>query len=111
MGLRTQKGNALTRYLTGHTGIPLLKWDGQHGRIDAPPPYHIDVTTSRKLELWHEHLRNAVPGGLSIAIRYDAGMPSLDQAWVGMQLRSFVPLLTAHYERIQDRVQTYAEGD
>lgn len=111
MGARTTKGQGLTRYLTGHTGIPLLKWDGTHGRIDAPPPYHIDVTTSRKLQGWHDLIREGLPGGLSIAIRYDNGMPSLDQAWVGMQLRSFVPLLTAHYQSIQDRVQTHIEGD
>lgn len=111
MGERATKGRAVTRYLTGHTGIPLLTWDGIRGRIDAPPPYLIDVTTSRKLENWHNLLREQPPGGLSIAIRYDNGMPSLDQAWVGMQLRSFTPLLTAHYQSIQNRVQTYVEGD
>lgn len=111
MGVRTDKGKALTRYLTGHTGIPMLTWDGLQSRIDAPPPYLIDVTTSRKLENWHALLREQLPGGLSIAIRYDNGMPSLDQAWVGMQLRSFLPLLTAHYESIRPRVQTHIEGD
>lgn len=101
MGARTTKGAALTRYLTGHTGIPLLTWDGQHGRIDAPYPYQIDVTTSRKLQTWHDLLREELPAGIGINIRYDNGMPSIDQAWVGMQLRSFVPLLTAHYESIR----------
>lgn len=111
MGARTDKGKALTRYLTGTTGIPFLAWDGRFGRIDAPPPYLIRVTTSRKLENWHDDIRHSLPGGLDISIRYDNSVPSLDQAWVGMQLHSFVPLLTAHYQSIQDRVQTYVEGD
>lgn len=111
MGVRADKGRALASYLTGHTGIPLLAWDGMRGRIDAPPPYTITVTTSRKLQNWHDDIRESLPGGLSIAIRYDNGMPSLDQAWVGMQLHTFVPLLTAHYDSIQDRVRTYVEGD
>lgn len=111
MGVRTDKGKALTRYLTGNTGIPMLTWDGTHGIIEAPPPYRIDVTTSRKLEEWHELIREEMPDGLSIAIRYDNGMPGLDQAWVGMQLHSFLPLLTAHYESIRPRVQAYVEGD
>lgn len=111
MGARRDKGLALARYLLGNTGIPMLSWDGVVSCIDAPPPYHISVTTSRKLGNWHDNIRESVPGELSIAIRYDNGMPSLDQAWVGMQLRSFLPLLTAHYESIRPRVQTYIEGD
>ena len=111
MGIRTDKGKAITRYLTGHTGIPALSWNGGLGGVDAPPPYSIDVTTSRKLENWHELIRNGKPDGIGISIRYDMGMPSLEEAWVGMQLRSFIPLLTAHYESIRPRVQTYLEGE
>lgn len=111
MGARTSKGLGLTRYLTGHTGIPMLRWDGLRSHIDAPPPYRIEVTTSRKLQNWHDLIREETPGQLGIVLRYDNGMPSMDQAWVGMQLHSFVPLLTAHYNSIQDRVQTYVEGD
>ena len=54
MGERTTKGNAVTRYLTGRTGIPMLTWDGQHSRIQAPPPYSFDVVTARKLQWWHD---------------------------------------------------------
>lgn len=97
MGRRTDKGNALTRYLTGKTGIPFLKWDGVFGRIEAPAPYKIDVTTSRKLQNWHDTLREEAPE-VHIAIRYDNGMDSLEQAWVGMRLKDFAPLLQAHYE-------------
>lgn len=97
MGRRTEKGNALTRYLTGRTGIPFLKWDGVNSSIDAPAPYEIDVTTSRKLQNWHDLLRQEVPG-VHIVIRYDNGMDSIEQAWVGMPLKDFAPLLQAHYE-------------
>lgn len=97
MGVRRDKGLALTRYLTGVTGIPFLKWDGIVSSIDAPAPYDIDVVTSRKLQNWHDKLREEIPG-VHIVIRYDNGMPSLEQAWVGMRLRDFAPLLQAHYE-------------
>lgn len=112
MGVRTDKGRALTRYLTGTTGIPLLTWDVTNGRIDAPPPYSIDVTTSRKLQQWHDLIREySDTGPLNVAIRYDYSIDSLESAWVGMNLRTFAILLTAHYESIQDRVRTHVEGD
>lgn len=111
MGARTDKGKALARYLTGHTGIPLLAWNGGQGIVDAPPPYRIEVKTARKLDDWHDAIRHAPSEGVAMAIRYDYSVPTLEEAWVGMQLRTFVPLLTAHYESIRDRVQTYVEGD
>lgn len=111
MGGRRDKGLALTRYLTGHTGIPLLSWDGGHGRVAAPPPYQFRVTTGRKLQLWTDSIREPIAGSMDFSIRYEYSMPSIDQAWVGMKMQTFVPLLTAHYESIRDRVQTYKEGD
>ena len=97
MADRANKGRAVTRYLTGSTAIPSLLWDGIRGSIEAPSPYVIDVTTSRKLQNWHDLLREEHKG-THIAIRYDKGMDSIDQAWVGMTLRDFAPLLQAHYE-------------
>ena len=96
---------ALTRYLTGQTGIPMLAWDGLQSCITAPHPYVIDVTTSRKLQTWHDHIRSEA-SGTHIAIRYDRNMDSVSQAWVGMQLHDFVPLLTAHYETMRERINT-----
>ena len=109
MGARTDKGRALTRYMTGHTGIPMLAWDGMRGRIDAPPPYVIDVTTARKLQEWHDAIRESPVDSTHMAIRYDLGMSGVEDAWVGMRLRAFVPLLAAHYDSIRPRVQTYVE--
>lgn len=105
MGVRRDKGRALTRYLTGTTGIPLLHWDGIHGCIDAPPPYKIDVTTSRSLSNWHDLIRELNVDAPHMVIRYDNSLPDVSHAWVAMKLSGFVPLLTAHYNTVQDRIK------
>jgi hypothetical protein len=105
MGARRDKGRALTRYLTGSTGIPFLAWDGIHGAIDAPSPYKIDVTTSRSLGNWHDLIRGINSASQHMVIRYDYNMDSVADAWVAMKLGGFVPLLTAHYQTISDRVE------
>jgi len=97
MGGRTDKGRAVTNYLTGSTGIPSLLWDGNRGSIDAPRPYVISVTTARKLQEFHDLIREEHKG-THIAIRYDRGMDSVADAWVGMTLHNFAPLLQTHYE-------------
>lgn len=100
MGARRDKGLALARYLTGHTGIPLLAWNHDAGEIDAPHPYRMHVVTARSLTYWHEHL-NAMPDDAPhMTIRYDHSLGSIDAAWVGMRLSGFVPLLTKHYEAL-----------
>jgi hypothetical protein len=96
VGVRREKGMAITRYLTGHCGIVGLSWDGTCNQILSPSDYQIDVTTSRKLDNWHQLLRQETTNA-HISIRYDLGMDSINQAWVGMQMSDFVPLLTAHY--------------
>lgn len=103
MGGRTDKGKAVTRYLTGSTGIPMLRWDGLNSAVTAPYPYVIDVTTSRKLDNWHDLLRQDWGIATHMAIRYDFQMDSVADAWVGMSLRAFAPLLKAHYEAITER--------
>ncbi len=97
MGTRRDKGKAITRYLTGHTGIAGLSWDGSDNEILAPDPYQIDVTTDRKLDNWHALIREEMTQ-THIVIRYDLGMDSIDAAWVGMNLYDFVPLLKSHYD-------------
>lgn len=105
MGARRDKGRALTRYMTGSTGIPFLTWDGTHSKIDAPSPYRIDVTTSRSLENWHDLIRGISGDAPSMAIRYDHSLSDVSEAWVAMRLSGFVPLLTAHYQTISDRIE------
>lgn len=100
MGSRRDKGMAITRYLTGHTGIVGLTWDGTDSQILSPKPYQIDVTTDRKLDNWHALLREEM-SQTHIAIRYDLGMDSINAAWVGMRLYDFVPLLKTHYDSNQ----------
>ena len=109
MGVRATKVRALVRYLTGHTGVPMLSWDGTSTAIDAPPPYRITVTTARKLQEWHDAIREAGP--LGVAIRYDNTLPSIEDAWVGMTLRTFTQFMEAHYESVRPRVQSHIEGE
>lgn len=105
MGVRSDKGKALTRYLTGATGIPFLAWNHAHSQIDAPYPYTFTVTTSRKLENWHDLIRGLDGPMPRAIIRYDNALPDVSHAWVGMKLSGFVPLLTAHYNTIADRIE------
>lgn len=105
MGVRREKGLALTRYMTGASGIPGLMWGGSVNEIVAPAPYIIGVTTSRKLQDWHDAIRNSVPNKPHMHIRYDRGMDSPADAWVAMTLHNFIPLLTAHYDTQRERVE------
>ena len=105
---RNDKGRAISRYLTGSTGIPSLYWNNT--TVESPPPYDFTVTTARKLMLWHEHIRGG-NHGIPIAIRYDHDLDSVADAWVGMRLEHFAPLLKAHYESISDRINTHLLGD
>lgn len=103
MGARLDKGRATARYLLGHTGIPGLAFAGSSNDIISPLPYFMDVTTSRKLSDWHESIASLSGTGSMghhIAIRYDNNMASVADAWVGMTLHQFVPLLTAHYDHV-----------
>lgn len=103
MGVRADKGKAVARYILGHTGIPGVAFAGSTNDIIMPLPYFADVTTARKLQLWHDRIAApAGEGSLShnIAIRYDNNMASVADAWVGMTLHQFVPLLTAHYDHV-----------
>lgn len=103
MGARADKGRALNRYLTGSTGIPFLTWNGM--TIEAPAPYRFSVTTSRSVQNWIDNIRLTNSDQPHMAIRYDYNMNSVADAWVGMRLGAFVPLLTAHYNSISDRIE------
>lgn len=99
---RNDKGLALARYVTGRTGIVGCSWDGGHSRIIAPYPYHLDVTTSRKLQNWHDLIRSYPDGGnvIHAAIRYDREIDNVAGAWVGMRLAALVPLLQVYNDSI-----------
>lgn len=105
MGVRRDKGRALARYMLGGTGIPYITWDGASNALTAPPPYRIEMTTSRSLENWHDTIRGITGDSPHMAIRYDNSLPDVSQAWVAMKLSGFLPLLTAHYETIKQRIE------
>jgi len=104
MGRRRDKSLALTRYLTGSSGIPGLHWSGT-SEIDAPSPYRISLTTARKLDEWHDAIRFSDDDKPHMLIRYDYSMDSPADAWVAMRLHNFIPLLTAHYETLRERIE------
>lgn len=104
MGIRQDKSRAVVRYLTGYTGIPFLSWNGT-SRLEAPAPYRIEVTTSRKLQNWHDLIRAAPEMSQTMVIRYDNSLTDVSHSWVAMPLGGFAPLLAAHYETIQDRIR------
>lgn len=108
MGARRDKGLTVTRYLTGHTGIPLLSWDAHEG-LTAPHPYRIGLVTARSLGKWHDELNRLPVSDPHMVIRYDYSLGSVDEAWVGMTLGSFVPLLKAHYEK--EHMYRYQNGE
>jgi hypothetical protein len=99
---RQDKGRAVARYITGSTGIPGCAWDGGHSSILMPYPYKIDVTTSKKLQHWHDLIRSYPDESPNInaCIRFDAGIDVVSGAWVGLPLGQFSRLLAAHYESI-----------
>lgn len=103
MGGRRDKGMALARYLTGSTGIPFISWQGMG--VDAPAPYSFEVTTSKKLQLWHDQIWALPVDKPHCAIRYDGAMPDVGHAWVAMKLGAIAPLLALHHESIQDRIK------
>lgn len=99
MGVRANKGNAIARYLLGRTGIVGISWDSATGSISMPYPYQIDLTTSRKLQNWHDRLASypSQPTPIHACVRYDNGMEDITNAWVGMKIDPFIEMLSAHH--------------
>ena len=109
MGLRADKGRAIVRYLLGHTGIPALRWTPNG--VESPPPYNITILTAARMEDWRIAMNARPKSGINIVVRYDGYVDGLENAWVGMRLSEFVPLLKLHYDDNQDRVATHLRGD
>ena len=107
MGVRANKISVLFRYLVGTTGSAMLSLDKLD--IKAPHPYRFSVTTARKLQVWHDHiLHDDESGKVNIHIRWDNNLSGVDEAWVGMKLDEFVPLLAAHMEKQETERRTNA---
>lgn len=104
---RRDKGRAVARYLTASTGIPLLTFDGATNRIDGPPPYRFRLVTDAA----NWRVFQAVRETNDPVIRYDKFVEDVSSAYVVMKLSTFATLLGTHYNSIQDRVQTYIEGE
>lgn len=99
---RSDKGKALVRYITGHTGIPMLHFDGRDNSIAAPNPYSIKVITDTHWWRFSEQVRAANDqSGIPFVIRYDGYIQGVDNAIVGTNLRSFAQLLEAYENTIR----------
>jgi len=103
---RSTKGKAVTRYLTGHTGIPLLTWNGENNTITAPAPYEPYVSTDGAWWRFRQYLDERQEStGIPFVVRYDGSIENVDTAIVGIRLRHFAPVLAEHYKSIADRIE------
>lgn len=94
---RSQKGQSVQRYLTGHAGIPFLRFDGRDNSITAPSPYSIKLVTDAAWWRFSEHVRaTSNMTGIPFVIRYDGLIDGVDHAIVGCNLHTFTQLLAAY---------------
>ena len=95
---RSDKGKKVARYITGHAGVPFLRFEGITSTIEAPSPYSIDVVTDAKWWRFGEKVAatNEVTG-IPFVVRYDAYITSVDEAVVGCNLRTFQELLHKYH--------------
>lgn len=89
----------------------MISWDGKGNKIDAPPPFGFVVSTDAAGWRFFQHVRELPRGGIHAVVRYDAHIDGVNNAVVGMTLETFVTLLESHYNKVQDRVTTFIEGD
>lgn len=99
---RSEKGKSIARYLTGHAGIPLLRFDYMNSIIEAPHPYDIRVVTDAKWWRWSEYVKETNDKqGIPFVVRYDGYINGVDQAIVGCNLRTFTQLLETYEKNMR----------
>lgn len=108
---RSDKTRAVVRFLISRTGIPLISWDGIGNKIDAPPPFGFVMSTDAAGWRFFQYVKELPRDGIHAVVRYDAHIDGVNNAVVGMSLETFAILLESHYNRVQDRVNTFIEGD
>lgn len=97
MGRRRDKALAVTRYLTGTTGIPFIRWDGV--RIEAPSPYGIEIVTDAVWDRFGSKVRaTSEQVGIPFVIRYDGYVDGVENAIVGTNLKAFAQLLHNYHQ-------------
>lgn len=99
---RSDKGKSIARYLSAHSGIIRLDWDGTASQIVGPYPYHLDVVTDARSDRFFQAVRG-LPDNNQIAavIRYDKFVDGVDNAVVGCTLRTFAVLLAQHHTQYE----------
>ena len=106
VGKRRDKGLAVARYLTGETGIPLISWttDG----LDCPHPFKFKLLTeATNWKYWQAANALDPKDDMSVIIRYDGYMESIDDALVTMKIQTFTRLISEwadhHHLEIRSR--------
>jgi hypothetical protein len=100
---RVERGRRVARYLTGHTGIPNLRYEFGQG-ILAPYPYLIQVTSATAGWRFFQDIAEMPEDRIGMVIRNDAFLESIDSSVVGIKLHAFCKLMEAHYKTIEDRI-------
>lgn len=101
MSRRRDKMLAITRYLTGRTGIPGLAYHGPEATLIAPWPYEIRISTDRSLGRLSERikaLQDVDEKKIPVVIRYDGDLDTPPNAWAVMRLETFCRLAKLHYD-------------
>lgn len=99
---RRDKVGGVARYLTGATGIVGIRATATK-EIEAPLPYHLSVSVNRVLHHWYADIKAMPATGIHACIRYDGGIQTVAEAWVGMRLDHFATLLKAHHDMRGER--------
>jgi hypothetical protein len=106
MTSKSEKGKRVTKYLTGRSAIPNLRYEAKSQEIEAPYPYSLTVTTDAAAWRFFHYVKELPHDKIAAVIRYDRYIDSVDEAVVAMKLEAFSTLLAAHYESISDRINT-----
>lgn len=98
MTSRHDKGRQAARYLGSHSGIPSLGYS--EGIIAAPSEYLLTVSTIRSNDAVFASVREHEDDMRLHAHIKTTRANTIDNAPVGMTLRTFAVLLGAHYDSV-----------
>jgi hypothetical protein len=99
---RNDKGKSVARYLTGHAGIPMLRFDYETSIIEAPKPYSIRVATDAAWWRFGQYVKDtSEKSGIPFVVRFDGYINGVDQAVVGCTLSTFTQLLETYENNLR----------
>lgn len=95
--------NRVTRYLIRGTGVPGFAKSPVRGRVDAPWPFKVAITSSLSPDkvraLWVKHVVQADPDTLPALVRNTRfDLDDIDNTVVMIPLRVYIKFIHAYYE-------------